>query len=61
MLKDCLAKSYNVFHEMQKIYDDMGVQFLYCQVKKLISTYGIIFVYLLNKNERTQRLSALNY
>lgn len=35
---------------MYKIYEDMGVQFLHTQVKKLIANFGVIFVYLFDKN-----------
>lgn len=51
-LKECLSRSYNAFHEMQKLFNDLGMSFLYSQVKKLISCYGIIFVILTQKLEK---------
>jgi len=32
---------------MKKLYTDLGMSFLYLQSKKLIASYGIIFVYLI--------------
>ncbi len=48
-LKESLSRSYNVFHEMKKLYNDLGMNFLYMQSKKLISSYGVIFVYLIDR------------
>ena len=36
---------------MEKLYKDLGMGFLYSQIKKLISCYGIIFV-LLTKDKK---------
>ena len=50
-VKDCLSRSYNTFHEMEKLYQDLGINFLYSQTKKLISGYGILFVFLQERLE----------
>ena len=39
---------------MEKLYKDLGMGFLYSQIKKLISCYGIIFV-LLSKEQKDQK------
>ena len=39
---------------MEKLYKDLGMGFLYSQIKKLISCYGIIFV-LLSKEPKDQK------
>lgn len=41
---------------MEKLYKDLGMAFLYSQVKKLISCYGIIFV-LLTKDKKEEKYS----
>jgi hypothetical protein len=43
-LKESLARSYNVFHEMQQLFNDLNMNFLYQQAKKLVSCYGLIFM-----------------
>lgn len=57
-VKDCLSRSYNAFHEMKKLYNDLGMNFLYAQTKKLISGYSILFVFL---QERLESLATANY
>ena len=52
LMKDSLSKAYNVFHEMEKIYLDLDVAFLYHQGKKLVSSFGVIFVYLIEFVEK---------
>lgn len=48
-LKETLSRSYNAFHEMKKLFNDLDMSFLYEQTKKLVSCYGVIFVYMLDK------------
>lgn len=40
---------------MKKLYNDLGMNFLYSQSKKLISSYGIIFVYLMERVDEYEK------
>jgi hypothetical protein len=51
-LKENLARSYNVFREMQQLFGDLNMGFLYQQVKKLVSCYGLIFMLFTEKLEQ---------
>ena len=41
---------------MEKLYRDLGMTFLYSQIKKLISCYGIIFV-MLGKEKNEEKVN----
>ena len=43
---------------MKKLYYDLGMSFLYTQTKKLISGYGILFVFLQEAIERHEATIA---
>ena len=46
---------------MQKLYNDLGMSFLYSQTKKLVSAYSMVFVFLQQKiEEQEQFISKQN-
>lgn len=46
---------------MEKLYKDLGMNFLYAQTKKLISSYGIIFAHLIGISERAERANEVKF
>ena len=46
---------------MEKLYKDLGMNFLYTQTKKLISSYGVIFAHLIGISERAERFEQVKF